>query len=52
MTAVADNAANGAEAIPAFRRWAILFCVTLATTQYAMAILVVTVLLPQMQGSL
>jgi len=52
MTAVADNAANGAEAIPAFRRWAILFCVTLATTQYAMAILVVSVLLPQMQGSL
>jgi DHA2 family multidrug resistance protein len=29
-----------------------LFSVTLATTQYAMAILVVSVVLPQMQGSL
>ncbi|MBT4043737.1 MAG: DHA2 family efflux MFS transporter permease subunit [Rhodospirillaceae bacterium] len=48
MTAVAQNA----EDIPALRRWAILFSITLATTQYAMAILVVSVLLPQMQGSL
>jgi DHA2 family multidrug resistance protein len=48
MTAVTQDA----EAIPALRRWAILFSVTLATMQYAMAILVVSVLLPQMQGSL
>ncbi len=44
--------AQDADAVPAFRRWAILFSVTLATMQYAMAILVVSVLLPQMQGSL
>ena len=50
-TAVKDTP-QGTEAVPAFRRWAILFCVTLATTQYAMAILVVSVLLPQMQGAL
>ncbi|MDP6343038.1 MAG: DHA2 family efflux MFS transporter permease subunit, partial [Alphaproteobacteria bacterium] len=47
------TAINTAEQpITALRRWAILFTVTLATTQYAMAILVVSVLLPQMQGSL
>lgn len=48
MTAVAQSA----EEIPPLRRWAILFAITLATTQYAMAILVVSVILPQMQGSL
>ena len=48
MTAVAQSA----EEIPPLRRWAILFSITLATTQYAMAILVVSVILPQMQGSL
>ena len=48
MTAVTQDV----DAVPAFRRWAILFSVTLATMQYAMAILVVSVLLPQMQGSL
>ncbi len=54
-TAVEDTdpkTPGNAEAMPAFRRWAILFCVTLATTQYAMSILVVAVLLPQMQGAL
>ena len=44
--------ANSAEAITAFRRWAVLISITLATMQYAMAILVVSVVLPQMQGSL
>ena len=48
MTAITQNA----ESLSAFQRWAILISVTLATTQYAMAILVVSVLLPQMQGSL
>jgi hypothetical protein len=38
--------------VPAFRRWAILFSVTLATTQHSMAILVVSVLLPLLQGLL
>lgn len=35
-----------------FERWAILTAVTLAVTLYSLAILVVSVLLPQMQGSL
>ena len=48
MTAIAQDG----DAATVFRRWAILFSVTLATMQYAMAILVVSVLLPQMQGSL
>ncbi len=48
MTAIAQEHI----ALPAWRRWAILFSITLATTQYAMAILVVSVVLPQMQGSL
>ena len=48
MTAIAQDTI----AIPTWRRWAILFAITLATTQYAMAILVVSVVLPQMQGSL
>ena len=43
---------HSAEAITAFRRWAVLISITLATMQYAMAILVVSVVLPQMQGSL
>jgi len=43
---------HSAEAIAAFRRWAVLISITLATMQYAMAILVVSVVLPQMQGSL
>ena len=34
------------------QRWAILITVVLATTLYSLAILVVSVLLPQMQGSL
>ncbi len=52
MSTAAQDIPQDDEAVPAFRRWAILFCVTLATTQYAMAILVVSVLLPQMQGAL
>ncbi|MFP6771919.1 MAG: DHA2 family efflux MFS transporter permease subunit [Alphaproteobacteria bacterium] len=48
MTAIAQEHI----ALPPWRRWAILFSITLATTQYAMAILVVSVVLPQMQGSL
>jgi len=36
----------------AFQRWAILVTVTLAVTLYSLAILVVSVLLPQMQGTL
>ncbi|MEC9346654.1 MAG: DHA2 family efflux MFS transporter permease subunit [Pseudomonadota bacterium] len=35
-----------------FRRWAILWAVVVAGTLYSLAILVVSVLLPQMQGSL
>ncbi|MCH9674024.1 MAG: DHA2 family efflux MFS transporter permease subunit [Gammaproteobacteria bacterium] len=34
------------------RRWILLICVTSATTLYAMTILIVSVVLPQMQGSL
>ena len=45
-------AAQQVEAISVLRRWAILVSITLATMQYAMAILVVSVVLPQMQGSL
>jgi len=48
MTAISHNS----ESLSTFRRWAILFSITLATTQYAMAILVVSVVLPQMQGAL
>ena len=42
----------GSQNNTAFHRWAVLLTVTLATTLYATAILVVSVILPQMQGSL
>lgn len=48
MSAVAEPA----ELPGSLQRWAILITVVLATTLYSLAILVVSVLLPQMQGSL
>lgn len=45
------DAGEGSELSPA-RRWLILISITGATTLYAMAILIVSVVLPQMQGSL
>lgn len=48
---MAADAAAVAETT-AFQRWIILATVVLATTLYSLAILVVSVLLPQMQGSL
>jgi DHA2 family multidrug resistance protein len=45
------DAGEGSELSPA-RRWLILLSITSATTLYAMAILIVSVVLPQMQGSL
>lgn len=51
--AVSDHAADGGEAgLTAIQRWAILACIVLSGTLYSLAILVVSVLLPQMQGSL
>ena len=51
--AVSEHSALGGEAgLTAFQRWAILFCIVLSGTLYSLAILVVSVLLPQMQGSL
>ncbi len=41
------------EEIPsAFRRWMLLVSVVLATTLYSMTVLIVSVVLPQMQGTL
>ena len=40
------------ENLTAFRRWMIMFAITSSTTLYAMTILIVSVVLPQMQGSL
>lgn len=48
MSAVAEPA----QMPGSLQRWAILITVVLATTLYSLAILVVSVLLPQMQGSL
>ena len=36
----------------AFRRWMLLASVTMATTLYGMTVLIVSVVLPQMQGTL
>ncbi|MEX2618417.1 MAG: DHA2 family efflux MFS transporter permease subunit [Alphaproteobacteria bacterium] len=48
MTTVEDTAK-----IPsAFRRWMLLVSVVLATTLYSMTVLIVSVVLPQMQGTL
>ena len=41
-----------AEAFSAFRKWMLLASVTLATTIYSMTVLIVSVVLPQMQGTL
>ena len=49
----ADATTPGAGAsMTAFRRWMIMVAVTGSTTLYAMTILIVSVVLPQMQGSL
>ena len=40
------------KSLTAFRRWMIMVAITSATTLYAMTILIVSVVLPQMQGSL
>ena len=46
-----DRTIPDSELTPA-RRWLILASITAATSLYAMAILIVSVVLPQMQGSL
>jgi DHA2 family multidrug resistance protein len=43
---------DGSEAPGAFRRWMLLASVTTATTLYGMTVLIVSVVLPQMQGTL
>ena len=43
---------QNAEAPGAFRKWMLLVSVTLATTIYSMTVLIVSVVLPQMQGTL
>ncbi len=49
----ADTMAPGVTPeLPVFRRWMILVAITSSTTLYAMTILIVSVVLPQMQGSL
>lgn len=51
--ALSENpAAEGGGGLTAFQRWAILVCIVLSGTLYSLAILVVSVLLPQMQGTL
>ena len=45
-------AENASEAPGAFRRWMLLASVTMATTLYGMTVLIVSVVLPQMQGTL
>ncbi|PJK27785.1 DHA2 family efflux MFS transporter permease subunit [Minwuia thermotolerans] len=51
--ALSENpAAEGGPGLTAVQRWAILACIVLSGTLYSLAILVVSVLLPQMQGSL
>ena len=40
------------ETLSAFRKWMLLVSVTLATTIYSMTVLIVSVVLPQMQGTL
>ena len=40
------------ESLTVFRRWMIMAAITSSTTLYAMTILIVSVVLPQMQGSL
>ena len=40
------------ERLSAFRKWMLLVSVTLATTIYSMTVLIVSVVLPQMQGTL
>lgn len=53
MTSLETTAAEASDVeISPARRWIILITVTAATTLYAMTILVVAVVLPQMQGSL
>lgn len=48
MTAIDQTA----ETPTAFRKWMLLVSVTLATTIYSMTVLIVSVVLPQMQGTL
>ncbi|MDP6706868.1 MAG: DHA2 family efflux MFS transporter permease subunit [Alphaproteobacteria bacterium] len=47
-----SEVATADDGMSAFMRWSTLFAVTLATTLYATTILVVSVILPQMQGTL
>jgi DHA2 family multidrug resistance protein len=48
MTTIAQSV----ETPSAFRKWMLLVSVTLATTIYSMTVLIVSVVLPQMQGTL
>lgn len=52
MTTTDVTAAGSGSAMTPIRRWMILVAVTSSTTLYAMTILIVSVVLPQMQGSL
>ena len=52
MTTADATTPETGETLTPFRRWMILAAISSATTLYAMTILIVSVVLPQMQGSL
>ena len=52
MSAADATAPESARELTVFRRWMIMLAITSSTTLYAMTILIVSVVLPQMQGSL
>ena len=52
MTVTEASTSDPADSLTAFRRWMIMVAITCSTTLYAMTILIVSVVLPQMQGSL
>ena len=52
MSAADATTPESARELTVFRRWMIMLAITSSTTLYAMTILIVSVVLPQMQGSL
>ena len=52
MSSAEATSPDSGESITAFRRWMIMAAIMTSTTLYAMTILIVSVVLPQMQGSL
>ena len=51
MSAADGTTPPTGESLTVFRRWMIMAAITSSTTLYAMTILIVSVVLPQMQGS-